>query len=142
MRLLVTRPEGDGERTAAALRAGGHDVLLAPLLHVQSVNFDLADEPYAASVMTSANAARALTDHPDRARLTALRAFTVGRHTADAARAVGFREVHSADGDQRDLAARIRAEHPDAQAQLLYLAGEDRAGDLAGDLSAAGFRVR
>jgi len=142
MRLLVTRPEGDGERTAVALRARGHDVILAPLLRMQSVNFELADEPCAAVVMTSANAGRALTGHPERARLLALPAFTVGRHTADAVRAAGFREVHSANGDQRDLASLIRAEHPDGQARLLYLAGEDRAGDLADDLSASGFRVR
>ena len=32
MRLLVTRPEPDGERTAEKLRARGCEVLLAPLL--------------------------------------------------------------------------------------------------------------
>jgi uroporphyrinogen-III synthase len=141
MRLLVTRPEGDGERTAAALRARGHDVILAPLLHMQAADFELADTSYGAVVMTSANAPRALARHRHLARLTTLPAFTVGRRTADAARAAGFAEVHSADGDQRDLAALIRAAHPDGQAQLLYLAAEDRAGDLAGHLLAAGFRV-
>jgi uroporphyrinogen-III synthase len=142
MRLLVTRPEPDGERTAAALRARGHDVLLAPLLRMQSVDFKVADEPYAAVVMTSANAARALAGHPQAAQLIALSALTVGRHTADAARAAGFREVHSATGDQRELAALIRARLAGATTPLLYLAGEDRAGDLAGDLALAGLRVR
>jgi uroporphyrinogen-III synthase len=142
MRLLVTRPEPDGERTAAALRARGHDVLLAPLLRMQSVDFKVADEPYAAVVMTSANAARALAGHPQAAQLIALSALTVGRHTADAARAAGFREVHSATGDQRELAALIRARLAGATTPLLYLAGENRAGDLAGDLASAGLRVR
>jgi uroporphyrinogen-III synthase len=141
MRLLVTRPEPDGARTAAALRARGHDVLLAPLLRMQSVDFKVADEPYAAVVMTSANAARALAEHPQAARLVTFAAFTVGRHTADAAGAAGFREVHSASGDQRDLAALIRARLPGATTPLLYLAGEDRAGDLAGDLASTGLRV-
>ena len=141
MRLLVTRPEPDGERTAALLRARGHDVLLAPLLRTQSIDFKVADEPYAAVVMTSANAARALAGHLQAAQLVALSALTVGRHTADAARAAGFREVHSATGDQRDLAALIRAHIPGADALLLYLAGEDRAGDLAADLASAGLRV-
>jgi uroporphyrinogen-III synthase len=141
MRLLVTRPEPDAERTAAALRARGYDVLLAPLLRMQSVSFEFADEPYAAVVMTSANAARALAGHPQAAQLVAFSAFTVGRHTADAAGAAGFREVHSATGDQRDLAALIRARLAGATAPLLYLAGEDRAGDLAGDLALAGLRV-
>ena len=51
---------------------------------MEAIDFALADEAYGAVVMTSANAARAVAAHPDRARLTALSAFTVGRHTADA----------------------------------------------------------
>ena len=38
MRLLVTRPEGDGERTAATLRGRGHEVLLVPMLRVEAVD--------------------------------------------------------------------------------------------------------
>ena len=48
--------------------------------------------------------------HPGRAQLTALTAFTVGRRTAEAARAVGFRDVRSADGDKRDLVDLLRAD--------------------------------
>ena len=129
MRLLVTRPEGDGERTAASLRARGHEVMFAPLLRIEPVAFALPEQSFGAVVLTSANAARALAAHPADAVLTALPAFAVGRHTADAARAAGFREVTSADGDNDDLAKLLRArgsEHP-----LLCLAGEDRAGDAA-----------
>ena len=145
MRLLVTRPEPDGERTAQALRARGHAVVLAPLLHPQTIAFVLPEQAFSAVVLTSANAARAIADHPGRAQLTALTAFTVGRRTAEAARAVGFRDVRSADGDQRDLVDLLRADLVRAdllrtdplriqssdRAPLLYLAGEDRAGDLA-----------
>jgi uroporphyrinogen-III synthase len=142
MRLLVTRPEGDGERTAEALRGRGHEVLLAPMLRMRAVDFALADEHYQAVVMTSANAARSLAGHRHGERLASLPAFTVGRHTADAARALGFRDVQSADGDQRDLVALIRSRPPHPGAPpLLYLAGEERAGDLAGDLAASGIRV-
>jgi uroporphyrinogen-III synthase len=139
VRLLVTRPEPDGERTGAVLRARGHDVLLAPLLHVEAVACDLGDAAYGAVVMTSANAARAVATHPSRAALVALRAFTVGRRTAEAARAAGFADVCSADGDKADLAALLRAEYEGERGPLLYLAGEDRAGEL--DLSASGIAV-
>ena len=139
VRLLVTRPQPDGERTAARLRARGHDVRLAPLLRVQMVECELAKQAYAAVVMTSANAARALAGHPRRAALTALPAFTVGRRTADAARAAGFTDVHSADGDKADLAALVRARCGGSRAPLLYLAGEARAGEL--DLVACGVAV-
>jgi uroporphyrinogen-III synthase len=139
VRLLVTRPEPDAERTGATLRARGHDVLLAPLLRVEAIACDLGEAAYGAVVMTSANAARAVAAHPSRAVLAALPAFTVGRRTAEAARAAGFADVRSADGDKADLAALIRAEYEAARGPLLYLAGEDRAGEL--DLSASGVAV-
>ena len=138
MRLLVTRPEPDGERTAQALRARGHDVLLAPLMRMEAIDFELGDETYAAVVMTSANAVRAIAAHPARAKLTALPAFTVGRHTADAARAAGFGDVHSADGDKHDLARLLAARFKGDRRPLLYLASEDRSGEL----DVAGVAVR
>jgi uroporphyrinogen-III synthase len=131
VRLLVTRPQHDGERTAARLRARGHEVTLAPLLNIDAVDVELPREPLSAVVMTSANAARAIARHPRRETLTGLAAFTVGRHTAEAARAAGFREVECADGDKDDLAALLRARFTEHSPPLLYLAGEDRAGDLA-----------
>jgi uroporphyrinogen-III synthase len=140
VRLLVTRPEPDGERTAQALRARGHAVVLAPLLRTETIAFVLPDQAFSAVVLTSANAARAIADHPGRAQLTALPAFTVGRRTAEAARAVGFRDVRSANGDKSDLVDLLRADllrtdllriQSSDRAPLLYLAGEDRAGDLA-----------
>jgi len=131
VRLLVTRPQHDGERTAARLRTRGHHVTLAPLLRIEPVDFEFPRAPLSAVVITSANAARAIARHSRREALTALTAFTVGRHTAEAARAAGFRAVECADGDQDDLAALLRARCGEHSAPLLYLAGEDRAGDLA-----------
>ena len=119
MRLLVTRPQDDGERTAARLRARGHHVTLAPLLRVEAVEFELPREPLSAVVITSANAARAIARHPRRDALVALPAFTVGRHTAEAARAAGFRAVACADGDKDDLAALLRARWGERSAALL-----------------------
>ena len=132
MRLLVTRPEPDGARTAALLRARGHEVMLAPLLRIELLDFELPDKAWSAVVMTSANAARAVAHHSRREMLTALDVFTVGRHTAEAARAAGFRTVHCADGDKDDLADLLRACIGEHSAPLLYLAGEERAGDRAG----------
>jgi uroporphyrinogen-III synthase len=54
--------------------------------------------------------------------------------------AAGFADVTSADGDVSDLARLVAARMPPA-APLLYLAGEDRSGDLAGELRARGFAV-
>jgi len=132
MRLLVTRPEPDNARTAAALRVMGHEVVLAPLLHIEAVaDADLGAPSWAAILLTSANGARAIADHPRRAELIALPVLTVGRSSADAARAAGFADVTSADGDADDLARLAAQRFTGVRQPLLYLAGEDRSGELA-----------
>ena len=140
MRLLVTRPAPDNARSAEALRARGHDVTLAPVLRVEAdADVDLGAGPWAAVLITSANAARAVADHPRRETCLRVPALCVGRRSAEAARAAGFAEVVSADGDAGDLARLVAARAPNRP--LLWLAGEDRAGDLAGALAASGIAV-
>ena len=142
MRLLVTRPEADAERTATALRACGHTVVVAPLLRIEPVeDAEIAAGPFAAIVVTSANAAPAIARHRRFTELRALPVFAVGGRSAQAMRAAGFTDVTSADGDVGDL-ARLVAQRVNGGALLLYLAGADRAGDLAGRLSGQGFVVR
>lgn len=137
MHVAITRPQADGERTAAALRARGHQVLLAPLMKVEQVSADLAGG-WGAVIVTSANAPAAIASHPARAALSKLPAYAVGRRSAEAARAAGFAEVASADGDVRDLVRLIAERGAGAKGPLLYLAGEDRAVDLIGELGARG----
>jgi uroporphyrinogen-III synthase len=141
VRLLVTRPDPDSQRTGAVLRERGHEVIVAPLLRVERVAFTLPDCRMGAVVMTSANAARVIAEDPSHAGLTALPAFTVGRHTAHAAHAAGFTEIHSADGDKKSLSEFIVAHYQQARGPLLYLAAEDRAGDLGANLASHGFTV-
>lgn len=144
MAVLVTRPHPDDEATAAALRARGFEVLLAPMLRFEPVAFqDDLDARYGAVVVTSANALRdiELKGH----RLLELPLFAVGEHTADAARGAGFTHVMSASSDAaalRDLVlAKVKAKELKKAATLLYLAGADLARDLAGELGESGLRV-
>ena len=142
MRLLVTRPERDAQRTGAALSARGHEVRIAPLLKIEAIaGADLGAAPWQALLMTSANAAWAIAAHPKLAELHSLPVLAVGRRTAEAARATGFAEVTSADGSAGGL-ARLVAGRVSAGAPLLYLAGSDRARDLAADLAPYGIAVR
>ena len=141
MRLLVTRPEPDAERTAAALRARGHIVLVAPLLRIEPVEHaEIGPGPFMALLVTSANAAPAIAHHERFAQLRALPVFAVGDRSAEAMGAAGFADVTSAQGDVADLAALV-ASRLKAGASLLYLAGADRSGDLAGVLSGRGFAL-
>ena len=137
MRLVLTRPQEDSERSAIALRARGHDLLVAPLMRVETIEPALRPH-WGAIVVTSANAAAAIASHPVHAQLVKLPVYAVGKRSADAARTAGFTDVTSAGGDLRDLLRIVAAHRPDAAAPLLYLAGEDRAGDLIGDLAVHG----
>jgi uroporphyrinogen-III synthase len=140
MRVLVTRPEPDGDRTAARLRARGCEVMLSPLLRLEPIAADLGDR-WDALALTSANAAHVLAGHPALAALRAIPLYAVGGRSAEAARAQGFAHVISADGNAGDLVRLITTQlRPGAR--VLYLAGEDRAADLAGDLAAAGIEVQ
>jgi uroporphyrinogen-III synthase len=140
MRVLVTRPEPDAERTAALLRARGCEVMLAPLLRLETIAAPLNDGPWHALVLTSVNAVRAIAAHPQLPSLLDIPAYAVGGRTADAAFALGFENVLSAEGDVKDLARVIRT-HLRSDARLLHLAGVDRSGDLAGDLAISGINL-
>lgn len=142
MRLLVTRPEPDCECTAVRLRAHGHDAIVAPLLRIEFLSPDFGPGPFAAVIVTSANAARALAVHPRRQELLRLAAYAVGRRSADAVREAGFQAVVSADGDVKDLIRLVGSRLAGTTAPLLYLAGRDRAEDLGAALGRYGLSVR
>jgi uroporphyrinogen-III synthase len=146
MAILVTRPLPDGETTAAALRAKGFEVLLAPMLRFEPVAFhDDGDARYGAVIVTSANALRAMESRLEDSPLLKLPLFAVGEHTADAARGAGFANVISADSDAAGLRERIqagvKAKVLKKASPLLYLAGADLARDLPGELGERGFTV-
>jgi len=139
MRVLVTRPLPDGERTAANLRQRGHDVLLVPLMQLRPVPVALNGK-WSAVIVTSANALRALP--PDQVSLLrALPLYAVGQRSADAARELRFREVRSANGDAQDLVRLIAERHANQVAPYLYLAGEDRSADVEGMLAGRGIKA-
>ncbi len=126
MRVLVTRPVEDSARTAALLRAHGHEPLLAPLFEVRRLKAALplhADAVLAAS----ANAVRQ-ADPEGLARLAGRPFYAVGAQTAEAARSAGFREVTAGDGDAEALAALVADRCP-AGSMLLHLAGRPRRED-------------
>ena len=146
MAVLVTRPQPDDEATAAALRARGYQVLLAPMLRFEPVAFhDDIDARYGAVIVTSANALRGIEPHLAGHRLLKLPLFAVGEHTAGAARSLGFTNVIAANGDATSLRdsvlASVKAKALKKASPLLYLAGADLARDLAGELGERGFTV-
>lgn len=141
VRVLVTRPQPDAERTAAALRTRGHAAVVAPLLRIEPMDdVELGGGPWAAILVTSAHAA-AIARHRRFIALKKLPVLAVGARSAQAMRDVGFAEVISADGGAGEL-TRLAAGRIEGGASLLYLAGAERSGDLAGDLAAQNFTVQ
>ncbi|WP_305547475.1 uroporphyrinogen-III synthase [Tabrizicola sp.] len=109
--------------------------VLSPLLVPRNLTPPLPDRDYAAVIFTSAQAvpaSRAMT-----ARLPSL-AWCVGRKTAEAATAAGFR-AKSADGDAKALVAAITADPPDGS--ILYLRGVDTASNILSNLRNIGFHT-
>jgi uroporphyrinogen-III synthase len=115
---------------------------VAPLLRIEPItDVPLPAGPWAAIVFTSANAVTAFTAHPAKPSLLHVPVFTVGARTEEVAHAAAFGEVQSAYGDVAALAGLIVSRLADRAKPILYLAGEDRAGDLAGLLAGYGFVV-
>jgi uroporphyrinogen-III synthase len=142
MRVLVTRPLPDAERTADRLRALGHEPVVAPLLTiVVAPPPDELPAP-AAIVLTSANGARALSSWPQSVDWRHLPVFATGRATADTARLAGFTDVRSGEGDAADLAALVMAQIGADAGPILYPAARDRSGGLNDRLKRGGYDVR
>jgi uroporphyrinogen-III synthase len=132
VRLLIIRDEAGAERTALALRARGHEPIVAPLFGIEILSeVEPEDGPWDAILLTSVNTLRGLCTWKGRWR--DLPAFAVGDRTAQAMREQGFTAVTSAAGDVNDLADLIVARFT-PPARLLYLAGEERAKNFAVDL--------
>ena len=139
-RWLLTRPLQDSQSLEAALLARGHEAVIAPVIEVAFGDPpSLSLDGIQALLFTSQNGVRAFAA-ADRRRNP--RAFAVGHSTAEAAEAVGFDDVESADGDSAALARLVTSRLAPADGALLHIAGATVAGDLSGSLEKAGFTVQ
>jgi uroporphyrinogen-III synthase len=139
--VLVTRPAPDNAATAEALRARGYEVVLSPVLLFEPMPFRSDSEAgYDGVVVTSANALRAIADHPSLPAWRKLRLFAVGEATAEVARRIGFTNILVAAGDGASLRDLVAAKLK-KRGTLCYFAGEVLSRDLAGELEARGFTV-
>jgi uroporphyrinogen-III synthase len=136
LRVAITRALPDAEATAARVRALGGAPILAPLLTIIPCAYNTNVEGAQALLFTSANGVRAF---PDARRLADKPVLAVGDATAEAARAAGFNDVRSADGDAAALAALAKATLSPSAGKLIHIGGEHLAGDLEGELHATGF---
>ena len=142
MRLLVTRPQPDADRTAARLAVLGHEPLVQPLLTIAFNPPPVDIERPGAILITSQNAVKALTKWPQTRDWQAVPVFAAGPATARALAAAGFKDVRTGAGSSESLADIVIDTYPKNAGPLLYPAARDRAGALAGGLFARGYDVR
>jgi len=136
MRVLLTRPLEQSRILAETLEAEGIEPLIWPLTRVHPTVTELK-LPYDIDgiLFTSANGVRALAALTERRDLPAL---CVGGATTRAARAAGYLNCFSAEGDAQALADLARRS---GLRRFLHPRGRDAAGDLAGWLAETGQRV-
>ncbi len=135
--VLVTRPEPGASDTAARVAALGYQPVIAPLLEIRPLRAPLPPSANVQAILaTSGNAIPSL---PMSHRHLPL--FAVGEATAARARAAGFAQVTSADGDSAALAALVAASCDMRGGPLLFVCGREQGNALAKDLRSRGFRV-
>lgn len=142
MRLLVTRPEPEGEALAETLRKAGHEPIVEPMLVIRPIDdVQIQLDGVDALVATSANASRAISGHPDLAAMCRLPLYAVGAATADAGRHLGFSKVIEGGGSAEALLPVLTSAFRSG-GRLLHLAGDVVAVDLATPLSRSGIALK
>lgn len=140
MRLLITRPTGDAQATAATLAARGHEVLSCPLIVVAPTGE--AKPSLTATqgfIVTDPDGARALAD------AVGVRIFPVfcdSPATAVELTRLGFSDVRDCNGDATAIARRIETELKPKLGGLVYVCSTSAAVNLAAMLGNMGFAVR
>lgn len=135
----ITRTQPGADATAQRVRALGYEAVVEPLFEVRDRSAALDLTGVAAIAFTSANAVRAMAH---RTTERTLKVFAVGDATAQAARTAGYRNVLSTRGDVSALVEGIVSRKRELAGPVLHPSGADLAGDLVGDLTAAGLNAR
>jgi uroporphyrinogen-III synthase len=111
----------------------GHEPVVSPALVIEPIAFSLDETGVQALLFTSAAGVRALGKRD-------LPALAVGDGTAEAARALGYQDVRSANGAAANLIEMAKGLDPAAGA-MVHVSGEDVATNVAEAIEDAGFRA-
>lgn len=142
MHVLVTRPEPDSIKLVGMLQQRGYTAQAAPLSSFVPLGLDAdALEGVTGLIATSRNALRAIVGSDALEHARGLTVFAVGGATAAEARRMGFQRVVKGPGTGAEMVPLIASMVDSAEDQLLHIAGERLAYDLAGELGHLGVRV-
>lgn len=135
--VLITRPKAAALPLKQMLEAKGYATIVEPLLVIEQLgSMQALPERVQALALTSAHAVPGLSEDAKR-----LPVFTVGKATAEAARAAGCGQVISGDGDASALAALIARRCRPDDGVILHVSGDVVREELRQELGEQGFDV-
>ncbi len=140
MHILLTRPLEDCSEMILKFKSLGHQVSHLPLLTIEKINYEkITILEYGGIIFTSANAIKFL----DLNKLDKnIACFCVGNITEKKARAAGFQNTISAEGNVSNLKELILRNYEIKDKPLLYVSGETISVDLDKQLLNEGYNVK
>lgn len=135
--ILLTRPVEDVEDSKRRLELMGHEVLVAPMIRIMPVTFQMPAKEETL-IITSANAVRHGLKNLEGRDWTI---YCVGTATADAAREEGFTNIVEGPGTARGLMPLLLESSGAVRRSFTHLSGEDVAYNIADALRQQGFEA-
>ena len=140
MHILLTRPFEDCSEMILKFQSLGNKVSHLPLLRIDKVNYDeTALLGLKGIIFTSANAVKFLDVKKINKKLLC---FCVGNATEKKARAVGFQNVISAEGNVENLKELILQNFDRKDGKMIYVSGETISVDLDQQLLKEGYNIK
>ncbi len=140
MHILLTRPLDDCFEMILKFKSLGHQVSHLPLLKIVKVDYEKINfSDYKGIIFTSANAIKYLDYKTINKKISC---FCVGNATEKKARAVGFLNVISAEGNVKNLKELILQNFDKKNNKLLYVSGETISVDLDQYLLKEGYEIK
>ena len=140
MHILFTRPLEDCSEMILRFKLLGNKVSHLPLLKIEKVNYDEAIlAEFQGIIFTSANAVKYLDIKKIDKKVLC---FCVGAATEKKARAVGFQNVITAEGNVENLKELILQNFDQKDGKIIYVSGKTISVDLDQQLSKKGYNIK
>ena len=140
MHILLTRPLEDCSEIILRFKTLGHQVSHLPLLKINKIKCnDINFSEFKGIIFTSANAVKFLDVKKIDKNLLC---FCVGNATEKKARAVGFQNVISAEGNVENLKELILQNFDQKDGKMIYVSGEIISVDLDLQLLKEGYNIK
>ena len=140
MHILLTRPLNDCVEMILKFKSLGHQVSHLPLLKIVKVDYEEINfSEYKGIIFTSANAIKYLDCKQIDKKIFC---FCVGSDTEKKARAIGFQNVITAEGNVENLKELILQNFEEKNRKLIYISGENISVDLEQLLLKDGYDIK